>query len=401
MSISSRVEDITSLQESDSSRLAKYNGLLREIPLTADNDNQIEEFVTAVLRIPYGTSLIRDILSNLLSGVKPDPKDDDFEKRTLKFLLAEIQPQIASFGAVDIALRNKLVDILEQEGENIEAARILEDAFLRTDRKILTEDEQFDWYIRIVRNRLEADDSTVAEQYLSKAALIRPRTKNPSAESLTHFRLSQARILDSNRKFLDAARKYYEVSTISEVQIDDEDRLACLSASITCAVLAPAGPMRSQVLRLIYNDDRSRLTPDFDMLEKVYMGRLLMPGDVENFGRQLAPHQMVQLPDGVTVLSRAVFDHNLLSVSRLYNNIKFSELSKIMALDKTKVEAYAAKMISQGRLKAAIDQVDDLIVFTSTSDTFKLVQWENRIEHLCSNLEDLVSDIGKRHPELC
>ena len=283
----------------------------------------------------------------------------------------------------------------------MEASQVLESALSRTDRRILTDDEQFDWYIRIVRNRLEIEDATIAEQYLSKAALIRPRAKNASPESLTHFRLSQARILDSNRKFLDAARKYYEVSTISEIQIDDDDRLACLSASITCTILAPAGPLRSQVLRLLYNDDRARMLPDFEILEKVYMERLLMPADVEAFGKQLAPHQIAELPDGVTVLTRAVFDHNLLSVSRIYNNISFSQLSKILALDKAKVETYAAKMILQGRLKATIDQIEDLISFTSSKNNNKnLIQWEYQIEHLCSHLEDIVSDIGKRHPEL-
>ena len=32
---------------------------------------------------------------------------------------------------------------------------------------------------------------------------------------------------------------------------------------------------------------------------------------------------MAQLPDGSTVLDRAVMQHNLLSASKLYNNITF------------------------------------------------------------------------------
>lgn len=401
MSVTSQVEAITALQESDLVRLNKYIEVVRSIPFAAGNEHKIQEFVTAILQIPYGTNIIRDVLTHFITAIENGTNDREFEIEVLQFTLAEIQPQLMSFEAADIAIRSRLADIFEYEGENIEAARILEDAFVKTNRRILSDDELFDWYIRIVRNRLEAEDPTIAEQYRSKAALIRPRAKNASAESLVHFRLSQARILDSNRKFLEATRIYYEVSTITEIQIDDDDRLACLSASITCAILAPAGPLRSQLLRLIYNDDRARLLPDFDILEKVYMDRLLMPSDVENFGKKLAPHQIAELPDGVTVLTRAVFDHNLLSVSRIYNNIRFNELSKIMALDKAKVEAYAAKMILQGRLKATIDQVDDLISFTSTSNNAKLMQWESRIERMCSHLEDLVSDISKIHSELC
>jgi COP9 signalosome complex subunit 4 len=36
----------------------------------------------------------------------------------------------------------------------------------------------------------------------------------------------------------------------------------------------------------------------------------------------LKPHQMALLPDGSTVLGRAVMQHNLLSASKLYNNIR-------------------------------------------------------------------------------
>ncbi|KAF5094891.1 hypothetical protein D0Z00_003347 [Geotrichum galactomycetum] len=312
-------------------------------------------------------------------------------------MLAEIEPLLSSFEAIDIAIRNRLVYIYEQADDNIAASQVLETALSRSERRVLTNDEQFEWYIRIVRNRLEAEDATIAEQYLSKAALIRHRAKNATSESLTHFRLSQARIMDSNRRFLEAARKYYEVSVISEIQIDDDDRLACLAAAVKCIILTPAGPLRTQVLRLLYNDDRSRLLSDFDILEKVYMERLLLPAEVEAFGKELAPHQIAELPDGVTVLTRAVFDHNLLSVSRIYNNISFTELSKILALDKAKVEAYSAKMILQGRLKAVIDQVDDIIYFTSSeSTTVKLAQWEYRVERMCSQMEDIVSDIQKK-----
>jgi COP9 signalosome complex subunit 4 len=395
MSIKAQIEEISKSQEPDATKQANYINILDS--LTFNTVVPLHEFVSAVSHIPYGTSTSRDILTQFLARLQKQAPSVDFETDVLKFMLAEIEPLLSSFEAIDIAIRNRLVYIYEQAEDNIAASQVLETALSRSERRVLTNDEQFEWYIRIVRNRLEAEDATIAEQYLSKAALIRHRVKNATSESLTHFRLSQARIMDSNRRFLEAARKYYEVSVISEIQIDDDDRLACLAAAVKCIILTPAGPLRTQVLRLLYNDDRSRLLSDFDILEKVYMERLLLPAEVEAFGKELAPHQIAELPDGVTVLTRAIFDHNLLSVSRIYNNISFTELSKILALDKAKVEAYSAKMILQGRLKAVIDQVDDIIYFTSSeSTTVKLAQWEYRVERMCSQMEDIVSDIQKK-----
>lgn len=395
MSIKAQIEEISKSQEPDVAKQANYVNVLEA--LRFNEVEPLHEFVSAVLHIPYGTSTSRDILTQFLTRLQKQAPSVSFETDMLKFMLAEIEPLLSSFEAIDIAIRNRLVYIYEQAEDNIAASQVLEVALSRSERRVLTNDEQFEWYIRIVRNRLEAEDATIAEQYLSKAALIRHRAKNATSESLTHFRLSQARIMDSNRRFLEAARKYYEVSVISEIQIDDDDRLACLAAAVKCIILTPAGPLRTQVLRLLYNDDRSRLLSDFDILEKVYMERLLLPAEVEAFGKELAQHQIAELPDGITVLTRAVFDHNLLSVSRIYNNISFTELSKILALDKAKVETYSAKMILQGRLKAVIDQVDDIIYFTSSeSTTVKLAQWEYRVERMCSQMEDIVSDIQKK-----
>jgi hypothetical protein len=48
---------------------------------------------------------------------------------------------------------------------------------------------------------------------------------------------------------------------------------------------------------------------------------LLDRDEVDTFSKTLKPHQVATLPDGSTVLERAVIQHNLLSASKLYNNI--------------------------------------------------------------------------------
>lgn len=66
-----------------------------------------------------------------------------------------------------------------------------------------------------------------------------------------------ARILDSKRKFLEAALRYYELSQLEKREIGgrrvDEDELQqALSAAVTCTILAAAGPQRSRVLATLY-----------------------------------------------------------------------------------------------------------------------------------------------------
>ena len=55
----------------------------------------------------------------------------------------------------------------------------------------------------------------------------------------------------------------------------------------------------------------------------MYLERILRKAEVDAFAEGLMPHQMATLADGTTVLDRAVTEHNLLSASKLYNNISF------------------------------------------------------------------------------
>ena len=57
----------------------------------------------------------------------------------------------------------------------------------------------------------------------------------------------------------------------------------------------------------------------------MFMDRLLRKEEVEAFSSTLAAHQMARLEDGSTVLDRAVTEHNMLAVSKLYRNISFEQ----------------------------------------------------------------------------
>ena len=166
--------------------------------------------------------------------------------------------------------------------------------------------------------------------------------------------------------------------------------LACRSAAVTCAVLAPAGPNRSRVLASLYRDERSAELPTYNILSKMFLDHILRPAEVKEFEGTLKSHQLARIaissndqlasaiddgPTSVnepntstrtgpsTVLDRAVMEHNLLASSNIYNNITFRGLGALLDLTPGAAETMARKMIEQGRLRGSIDQVDQLIWF--------------------------------------
>ncbi len=132
-------------------------------------------------------------------------------------------------------------------------------------------------------------------------------------------------------------------------------RLTRLPTQVVCTILASAGPQRSRVLATLYKarlcalaarsaalagpslthapppqDERCASLPTYTMLSKVYLGRILRPDEVSAFAAELRPHQLAVGGDGLTVLERSVIEHNLLSSSKLYNNINLDELGTLL-----------------------------------------------------------------------
>ena len=118
--------------------------------------------------------------------------------------------------------------------------------------------------------------------------------------------------------------------------------ITSLRMAVTCAVLAPAGPQRSRTLGTLYKDERTHNLPNFPMLEKMFMERLLRSEEVQTFASSLAAHQKATLEDGVeTVLDRAVLEHNMLATSKLYANITFEQLGALLGIEAAKAERIA------------------------------------------------------------
>lgn len=312
----------------------------------------------------------------------------------------------SSFPDQIAAVRELVASAHESNEDFAEAARELGAVPLdATQRGLSTADVARVW-VRIVRNYLEVDDTTSADTYVNKLKNIMHTVKDPELE--LHFLLSQARIRDAKRDFLEAARRYHEISFSKAVA--EEERLHTLSMAIKCAVLAPAGPQRSRVLARLYRDERAVGLEEFSILEKMFLNRLLRPDEVDKFAKGLLPHQLAVTPHG-TVLSRAVVEHNLLGASRLYANIRFEALGELLGLGASEAEDTTARMIEQGRLVGRIDQLEGVIWFekgegsgvTGSGRAEGLVgkemrRWDGNIQGISEEVEGVVNTMQNEFP---
>ncbi|KAI0081778.1 hypothetical protein K474DRAFT_1694826 [Panus rudis PR-1116 ss-1] len=380
-----QLAQITALNQKD--RAPAYISILNDIFARPDQSNiaqDIHALAESAVQESNGIVVGRVVLAELVKALQSDTlKDQDLKRRIIEDLLAVLQPRLVSYEEQANALRFQLADILEHNEEWTDAARVLMGISLDAGQR--PDEEKFRVYVRIVRLLLEDEDNAQAEAYYNRAALLSNSTTDK--ETILQFKLCQARLSDYARKFLEAAARYHELSFIPE--IDETDRQHMLSAAVTCAVLAPAGPNRSRVLAALCRDERTSELPTYNILTKMFLDRILRPEEVHEFEGTLKQHQLAKISlssnDRVasadaddedandptvskrtgpaTVLDRAVMEHNVLACSKIYNNITFKGLGALLDLTPAAAENMARKMIEQGRLKGNIDQVEKLIWF--------------------------------------
>lgn len=149
--------------------------------------------------------------------------------------------------------------------------------------------------------------------------------------------------------------------------IHEDERMTALRNALICTVLASAGQQRSRMLATLFKDERCQQLPAYSILEKMYLDRIIRRSELQEFEALLQPHQKACTSDGLgsTILDRAVIEHNLLSASKLYNNITFEELGSLLEIPPGKAEKIASQMITESRMNGYIDQIDSIVHFES------------------------------------
>ncbi|KAF2806885.1 COP9 signalosome-like protein complex subunit 4 [Mytilinidion resinicola] len=399
-----RVESSTAADKS-----AGYNELLQAILTTSTPDTLAANLITYV-RSLLGDSLgivaSRPLLAAFVDQFRR-VEDPDVKIEVGQKVLELLAPKVVSYEEQDTQIKEILADAYETQEDFRSSAQILQRITLDSSQRAVSDDDKAKVWIRIVRCYLEEDDPTNAFGYINRVKNVLFGVHDK--ETRLQFQLSRARILDSQRSFLEASQAYQNLSF--ETIIDEDERLRALSAAIVCAVLAPAGPQRGRTLARLYKDDRASQVEEFGILEKIFFDRLLSPKEVKTFAEKLSPHQLAKTSDGSTVLDKAVLEHNLLGASRLYNNIGLDQLGELLGVDAERAETYAAQMIEQGRLAGHIDQIDRFIFFEGegsgerkTGHAERVVgrelrKWDANVQSLSEEVEKVTTMIQTQYPD--
>lgn len=278
-------------------------------------------------------------------------------------------------------------------------------------------ERRLDWLVRTAQFFLEEQETGSASQQIKRAHALLTELPKPSSPSpltssstlpptpllLLSFKTCYARVLDSERKFLEAAQRYYELSQSPPDLVSPSDCLISLQNAVTCAILAKPSPSRTRILSLLSQDDRTPSLPSSSLLNVVYRGLIIPPSLLQSFEGGLADHQKAEMGGGMTVVRSAMMEHNIEAMSRRWSSVGMMELSSVLGVEVTECEKVVEEMIQQGRLKGKIDQVEGMVEFDEESgkggDEALLLRWDDAIEETCLQVNRIVDSIQSKYPQ--
>jgi COP9 signalosome complex subunit 4 len=302
-----------------------------------------------------------------------------------------------AFEEEDAAVKKALAQVYDAKGDTGKAARTLEKINLENAARVVSPDEKAEVYVQIAEYWFQEDDHVNAEKYLNKAAHIIHEVKD--RELRNKYKVFHANIMDTKRRFLVAAYSYYDLS--NQEGMDQAQVTALLTGALQCAILAPAGPQKARILTILHKDLRCHSLEHFELLDKMYVGKIIKKPDVQAFEDALQAHQKVVSADGFTVLGKALIEHNIEVISKIYSNISFQELGRFLEIPSQQAEGIIAQMVSENRIKASLDQRAQIIEFlSSTSGDQAMHKYNSQVYNVCNDVTYLIQEVLKKHPDL-
>jgi len=387
---------------------ATFQTLSNIVSSTSDASGRIEKFSELVktLVVQHDVAQLKDLVYGMLAEDSPfalfarpvlqqvTEHMDKLKNAELKELglhmLERLRGRVVSFEEEDFVIRELLSEVFQAEQDWQEAAKCLAAINLEAGTRCRTPLQKAEKYVKIAELYLEDDDAVSADTYCTRAAMVMHEVQDK--ELKLKFSVIHARILDSKRRFLEAASKYTDLS--QQTMIVEGDLHMLLQKAVTCAILAPAGPQRSRILASLYKDERIRNVQHYEILHKMFMERLIRGSEVAKFEQSLEPHQKAIMADGQTVLERAVLQHNVLAASRLYKNMRMPDLALLLEVTPERAEKIAAKMIAEQRLDGHIDQKTGIIHVGGQNE--ELQHWDAHIRNICNQANTVLMKIKEQ-----
>ena len=128
-------------------------------------------------------------------------------------------------------------------------------------------------------------------------------------------------------------------------------------------------------MNFLYENDKLGVADFKPIFEKFINYQIIYLEDLNNLMKNLpSTHKNVDI-------TKALFDHNIYSLSRAFKNISFNSLEKFLNKKMDDIMTLCVRMINEGSIKAKIDQNSKLLLFEQEQGVS--TEFDEQIKNFC------------------
>jgi COP9 signalosome complex subunit 4 len=206
-----------------SSSDAAINACVDELIAVGDAES-LTTFVDKLFTSDLSQTRIRGVVLHLAKSLKTiSTKASSHEcfEIVSTYIVGKLKNQVGmgvSHDDADYILRDALFEYYLSTAEYAEAAQALAGLNLDSSTRVYSDMEKVDILVKISEVYLEdLDHVEKAETFVSKASALMNNISDTPLQ--LRYRTTSARVLDLNRKFVDAAVRFYELSCMTNVNV--------------------------------------------------------------------------------------------------------------------------------------------------------------------------------------
>ena len=198
----------------------------------------------------------------------------------------------------------------------------------------------------------------------------------------------RAEAADESEKYSISANYYFLILSrhLNEIKKDAKKLSSVTFKFIFDALMTTNVTQQERLMNFLYQNDDLKVAKYKPIFEKFFNYQIFYLDDLNSL--------LTELPSNHKIINikKALFEHNIYSLSRVFKNISFDSLEKFLKLDSKEIYKLSIGMINEGTIKAKIDDNSEFLLFEQEQGV--TTDFDEQIKNFCLKAKNLVEYIN-------
>ena len=198
----------------------------------------------------------------------------------------------------------------------------------------------------------------------------------------------RAEAADSSEKYSISANYYFLILSrhLSTISKNKQKYHEVLYKFIFDTIMSNNVTQQERLMNFLFQNDKLGVADFKPIFEKFFNYQIIYLDDLKALLTNLpSTHKNINI-------TKALFEHNIYSLSRVFTNISFSSLEKFLKMKMDDIMRLTISMINEGSIKAKIDDNSKFLLFEQEQGVS--TDFDKQIKNFCLKAKNLAEYIN-------